>query len=76
MSDPKLVRWQGITLGTLFVGYVGYYICRSNLSVATPLILREYADQGLTKADMGLVASAAVFWYAIGISSSTGSSID
>ena len=43
MDDAKLNRWQYITMGTLFTGYAGYYICRSNFSVATPLILQEFA---------------------------------
>ena len=63
---PHLRRWQCITCGTLFVGYVGYYICRANLSVATPLILADYADAGMTKANIGSVASVGVALYAIG----------
>jgi OPA family glycerol-3-phosphate transporter-like MFS transporter len=59
-------RWQGITLATLFVGYGGYYVCRTNLSVATPLMLEELAGQGLTKTDLGAVASAGVLLYAVG----------
>lgn len=51
-----------MTLLSLFLGYVGYYICRSNLSVATPLLLEE----GFTKIDMGKVASVGVMLYAIG----------
>ena len=66
MSDPHLSRWQNITLATLFTGYVGYYICRSNLSVATPLILDEFADQGITKVHMGRVTSIAILFYAVG----------
>ena len=65
-SNPNLKRWQWITAGSLFTGYAAYYICRSNLSVATPLLLAEYADRGLTKEGMGLIASAGVATYAIG----------
>jgi len=61
-----LLRWQGVTVATLFTGYAGYYICRSNLSVATPLILEEFADAGITKSDMGFVASMGVLLYAVG----------
>ncbi len=67
MSSPSsLRRWQWITGGSLFSGYAAYYICRSNLSVATPLLLAEYADRGLNKEGMGLIASAGVATYAIG----------
>ena len=67
MSSPSsLRRWQWITAGSLFSGYAAYYICRSNLSVATPLLLAEYADRGLNKEGMGLIASAGVATYAIG----------
>jgi OPA family glycerol-3-phosphate transporter-like MFS transporter len=66
MSDRRMLRWQGITLATLFAGYAGYYVCRSNLSVAAPLLLQEFADRGLTKADVGFVASVGVLLYAVG----------
>ena len=65
-SNPNPKRWQWITAGSLFTGYAAYYICRSNLSVATPLLLAEYADRGLTKEGMGLIASAGVATYALG----------
>ena len=56
-TNHSLKRWQWITAGSLFTGYAAYYICRSNLSVATPLLMAEYADRGLTKEGMGLIAS-------------------
>lgn len=61
-----LTRWQKTTLVTLTVGYAGYYFCRTNLSVATPLILEEFQSRGLGKAEIGLVVSAGVFLYAVG----------
>src|SRR5207237_954520 len=66
MPDSRTVRWQKITLGTLFVGYAGYYVCRSNLSVVTPLLLRDFGDQGISKEDLGAVASFGVLLYALG----------
>jgi OPA family glycerol-3-phosphate transporter-like MFS transporter len=66
MPDPHLARWQRKTAISLFAGYAGYYICRSNLSIATPLILAEFADQGVTKNDIGFVASVGVGFYALG----------
>lgn len=64
--DPQLVKWQRKTTVSLFAGYAAYYICRSNLSVATPLILAEFGDQGVTKEDIGFVASVGVGFYALG----------
>jgi len=64
MSDPHLVRWQRKTAFSLFAGYAAYYICRSNLSVATPLILEEF--EGITKEDIGYVASVGVGFYTLG----------
>jgi OPA family glycerol-3-phosphate transporter-like MFS transporter len=100
MPDQRTARWQKIILGTLFTGYAGYYICRSNLSVATPLLLKEFAGDlptlgasttgllgslggqgpflaasalfpgrafaGLTKTDIGAMASLGVLMYAVG----------
>ena len=66
MPSSHTQRWRRITMATLFTGYAGYYICRSNLSVATPLLLDEFAGSGLTKEDMGTVASAGVLLYALG----------
>jgi OPA family glycerol-3-phosphate transporter-like MFS transporter len=56
-------RWQVITLSCLTLGYAGYYVCRSNLSVASSLIM---AEQGIDKARIGAVASAGVLAYAAG----------
>jgi OPA family glycerol-3-phosphate transporter-like MFS transporter len=64
--SARLRQWQRITVGTLIVGYAGYYICRSNFSVATPLLLEAFGDQGIDKETIGLIASAGVLFYAIG----------
>ncbi|QDU00142.1 MFS transporter [Gimesia aquarii] len=62
MSKDTSKKWQRMTLLSLFLGYVGYYICRSNLAVATPLLLKE----GFTKIEMGTVASAGIILYTVG----------
>jgi len=59
---PRLARWQTITGITLFVGYTGYYVCRSNLSVAAPLLKQD----GWTKEDLGSIVSFGIVMYAIG----------
>jgi MFS transporter, OPA family, glycerol-3-phosphate transporter len=65
VSLRTLSRWQWTTIATLTVGYAGYYFCRSNLSVATPLLLDEFGDT-LDKKAIGTIASVAVFFYAGG----------
>lgn len=64
--QPRLIREHRKTLATLFGGYVGYYFCRSHLSVATPLILVAFASEGVTKESLGTVVSIGVACYAIG----------
>ncbi|MCA9014423.1 MAG: MFS transporter [Planctomycetaceae bacterium] len=66
MSNKRNRNWQLLTLTSLFLGYVGYYICRSNLAVATPLLLKEFGGVGITKIQIGTVASVGVMLYAIG----------
>ena len=65
-SSSRLRRWQKITIGSLCIGYAGYYLCRSNLSVVTPLLLEEFGPDGLDKEVIGLIASSGVLFYAIG----------
>lgn len=55
-----------ITVSSLCVGYAGYYLCRSNLSVVTPLLLEEFGPNGLNKEIIGLIASSGVLFYAVG----------
>ncbi len=66
MGERSAFRWQGITLATLFVGYAGYYLCRSNLSVVTPLLLQDPTGSGPTREQIGAIASAGVLCYALG----------
>ena len=62
--------WQGITIALLFVGYAGYYLCRSDFSVSLPLIIDELAARGMSPAEakirLGAITSLAVLTYAIG----------
>ena len=65
-----LFRWQVTTVAALVVGYGGYYLCRSNFSVALPLIIDELAASGMSpddaKVELGTIASIGVFAYALG----------
>jgi sugar phosphate permease len=58
------------TLLLLFLGYASCYFCRSNFSVATPLLADELSRRGLSHADalisLGWLASFGVFAYALG----------
>ncbi len=50
-------------LGTLVLGYIGVYLCRKNFSVALPMLASSW---GITKAEVGLVASVSTIAYAVG----------
>ena len=69
-ANRRLAAWQGITIALLFIGYAGYYLCRSDFSVCLPLIIDELAAHGMTPADakirLGAVASLAGLTYALG----------
>jgi len=68
-SASRLRRYQIQTLALLVIGYSGYYLCRSNFSVALPLILDEIVatgvDPNVARVRMGTIASIGVFAYAI-----------
>ena len=49
----------------LCLGYAGYYLCRSDLSVITPLLLSD-SSLHLTKESLGWITSIAVYAYAAG----------
>ncbi|MBO2011316.1 MFS transporter [Hymenobacter negativus] len=66
LLHTPLQRWQLRTAAGLFVGYSAYYLCRSNLAVAAPLLIREFGSQGLNKEVMGQIASVGVLFYAAG----------
>src|SRR5262245_44305705 len=65
-ESARLRRYQVLTAATLLVGYAGYYVCGSGLSVATPLLLSDLGGSGIDKKAIGLVASLGVLAYAIG----------
>ncbi len=70
VSDPaaglRLRRWQKITAACLFVGYAGYYLGRSCLAIATPLMLEGGTVHAFSKEDIGRIATFGVVTYAIG----------
>jgi sugar phosphate permease len=71
VGDPEhMRRWQATTLLLLLVGYTGYYLCRSNLSVITPLLLDEMVAGGAELADarvwLSNIVSYGTLAYALG----------
>jgi MFS transporter, OPA family, glycerol-3-phosphate transporter len=66
MSDSRLRRWQEITAASLFVGYAGYYLGRTCLSIATPLMVDAPRGHGLDFEQIGILNSVGVAAYALG----------
>lgn len=65
-TSPPDRRWSTWTVMLMVIGYAGYYLCRSHFSVAKPLILQEYAAQGINKETLGAVAAWGTAFYAAG----------
>jgi sugar phosphate permease len=70
-KSPELLRhWQALTIALLVLGYAGYYLCRSDYSVALPLIIAEMGARGIPASvatvRMGSIASLGVLAYACG----------
>jgi sugar phosphate permease len=67
---PRIAKWQALNVTLLAVGYAGYYLCRSNLSVTMPLLIAEFGRRGMSAAAaqvaLGGIASYGVLAYAIG----------
>jgi OPA family glycerol-3-phosphate transporter-like MFS transporter len=70
VATDRLSRWQIINVALLIAGYSGYYLCRSNLSVAMPLLIPEMGHRGVSAGSaqvmLGSVASLGVLAYAAG----------
>ena len=69
-ATGPLFRRQILTLVLLFAGYAGYYFCRANLSVATPLLIAELHARGVSVSDatlqIGTLVSLGTLAYAFG----------
>lgn len=69
-SPPLFTRWHFVTIALLVLGYSGYYFCRSDYSVALPLILAEEVRKGtplnVAQVRLGSIASLGVLAYAVG----------
>jgi OPA family glycerol-3-phosphate transporter-like MFS transporter len=58
-----LNEWRRSTFAVMLFGYVGYYICRKNLSAALPLMAETFK---FTNSDLGLIGFWSTFAYALG----------
>ncbi|HTJ29460.1 MAG TPA: MFS transporter, partial [Acidobacteriaceae bacterium] len=67
---PAFTRWHLLTIALLVLGYSGYYFCRSDFTVALPLLKQDLAQHGIPMSTatvrLGSIASAGVLAYAIG----------
>jgi sugar phosphate permease len=61
---------QATTIGLLFTGYAAYYFCRSDLSVAMPLLIEDLHGHGVNSntavVRLGTIVSLGVLAYALG----------
>lgn len=69
--DARRLRFQQtLTVFLLFTGYTAYYFCRSDLSVAMPLLIDHLHRHGMSNdaaiVHLGTMASFGVLAYAVG----------
>ncbi|MEZ5491227.1 MAG: MFS transporter [Gammaproteobacteria bacterium] len=62
-QHSRLLRWRISTFWVMLIGYVGYYLCRGNLSAAFPLLEQEF---GYSNTQLGVIASLSEIAYAVG----------
>jgi sugar phosphate permease len=70
-ASPKSLRARQVgTVTLLFAGYAAYYFCRSDLSVAMPLLIEDLGHHGIPAEQavvrLGAIASLGVLAYAVG----------
>lgn len=62
-EDPATRKRGWVVVAALFIGYVGVYLCRKNLSVAVPLLQESFSA---SKEQVGIIASVGTMAYAAG----------
>lgn len=69
-GTTRLRYRQTIVVALLFTGYAAYYFCRSDLSVAMPLLIQDLHRRGMNASaavvHLGTIASLGVLAYAVG----------
>ncbi len=63
LEHRRLTRWRVSTFWVMLIGYIGYYLCRANMSAAFPLLSQTF---GFTNSELGLIALYSEFAYAVG----------
>ncbi|MCO4753714.1 MAG: MFS transporter [Bacteriovoracaceae bacterium] len=64
ISELKILkRWRTNAFWVCLIGYIGYYLCRKNLSAAFPLMEQAF---GFTNSELGLIAFYSELAYAAG----------
>ena len=62
-QEAILKRWRLSTFFVVLVGYIGYYLCRGNLSAALPLLSRTF---GYSNTQLSFILSISELAYAAG----------
>ncbi len=69
-DERRLKRWRILAVALMVTGYAGYYLCRSDFSVALPLLIDDLGTKGIApdhaKVQLGTIASLGVLAYAVG----------
>ena len=69
-GSERISGWHVGTVALMALGYSGYYFCRSDYSIALPLILAEQVRHGVpahvAEVRLGSIASLGVLAYALG----------
>jgi len=63
LEQQRLLRWRLSTFWVMLIGYIGYYICRGNLSAALPLLEQEF---GYSNVQLALIGTFSELTYAAG----------
>ena len=66
VETPRLRQYQARMMALMLIGYAGYYLCRADYSVSTPLLIKQFHAQGVDKAFIGRIASLGTLAYAFG----------
>lgn len=62
-QSNRLERWRISTFWVMLIGYIGYYICRGNLSAALPLLEQEF---GYSNTQLAWIGALSELTYALG----------
>lgn len=58
-----LLKWRRSTFWVLLIGYIGYYLCRGNISAALPLLSSQF---GYSNSQLAIILTFSELVYALG----------